>query len=332
MTTRRFMAAFVLLLAALIVPLWLKDAFLIQLLFRVAIFAVVGIAWNLVGGYAGQLSMGHAAYFGLGGYGFSLLHMNFGIGMWLSLLLGSVVAGFAAMVIGSVTFRLRGHYFALSTIATAEIVRIVALNASFTHGAIGILSPSLFAGPGADARFYGTAVILLAISLVFARWTHTSRFGYYLRAIRQDEDTAMAIGIDPARYKLLALIPSALLTGMAGGIYTSFSQFVSPESILSTDISVQAAVIAMLGGAATVWGPLVGSLVLTISSEVFKAFFKEAHLLIYGLLLIVVVLVLPGGVMSLFGRLRRLFARGSRRRRSRAVLRGFRRIESGGPA
>ena len=314
------------------VPLWVKDAFVIQLLFRVAIFAVVGIAWNLIGGYAGQLSMGHAAYFGLGGYGFSLLHMNFGIGMWLSLLLGSIVAGLAAMAIGSVTFRLRGHYFTLSTIATAEILRIVALNASFTHGAIGILSPSLFAGRGADARFYVTAVILLAASLAFARWTHTSRFGYYLRAIRQDEDTAMAVGIDPARYKLLALIPSALLTGMAGGIYTSFSQFVSPESILSTDISVQAAVIAMLGGAATVWGPLIGSLVLTISSEVFKTFFKEAHLLIYGMLLIVVVLVLPGGVMSLFGRLRRLLAGASQRRRSRVSSPRFQRIESRGPA
>lgn len=332
MTVRRFVAAVVLLLAALSVPLWVKDAFIIQVFFRVAIFAVVGVAWNLIGGYAGQLSMGHAAYFGLGGYGFSLLHMNLGIGMWPSLLLGSAIAGFAAMVIGSITFRLRGHYFTLSTIASAEIVRIVALNASFTHGAIGILSPSLFARPAADAKFYVTAVVLLAASLAFARWTHGSRFGYYLRAIRQDESTAMAVGIDPARYKLLALAPSALLTGMAGGLYTSFSQFVSPESILSSDISVQAAVIAMLGGTATVWGPLVGSVILTISSEVFKAFFKEAHLLIYGLLLIVVVLVLPGGVMSLFGRLRRLSSRAWQRRQSSALAPGFPRVESRGPA
>jgi branched-chain amino acid transport system permease protein len=161
-----------------------------------------------------------------------------------------------------------------------------------------------------DAKFYVTSVLLLAFALSFAHWTDGSRFGYYLRAIRENEDTAMAVGIDPARYKLLALLPSALLTALAGGIYASFSQFVGPESILAIDLSVQAAVIAMLGGAATVWGPVVGSIVLTISSEVFKAYFKEAHLLIYGSLLVIVVLFLPGGLVSLHARLGALLPRG----------------------
>jgi branched-chain amino acid transport system permease protein len=306
-------AAVLLFVVALSVPLWVGDAFVVQLLFRVAIFAVVGIAWNLIGGYAGQLSLGHVTYFGLGGYGFSLCHASLGVNMWLSLLFGGLVACLAALVIGSVTFRLRGPYFVLSTIAAAEIVRIVALNASFTHGAIGILSPSLFSNPGVDSKFYATAVALLAISVAFARWTHGSRFGYYLRAIRENEDTAMAVGVNPARYKLLALLPSALLTALAGGIYASFSQFVGPESVLAIDISVQAAVIAMLGGAATVWGPVIGSAILTISSEVFKAYFEEAHLLIYGLLLVLVVLFLPGGVVSIYPRLRYLVARSGHR-------------------
>jgi branched-chain amino acid transport system permease protein len=304
------------LLVALSVPLWVGDPFVIQLLFRVAIFAVLGVAWNLIGGYAGQLSLGHVAYFGLGSYGFSLLHLNLGLGMWVSLLLGGAIACLAALVIGSITFRLRGPYFVLSTIAAAEIVRIVALNAGFTHGAIGILSPSLFSNPGVDAKFYATAVVLLAASLAFAAWTHRSRFGYALRAIREDEDTAMAVGVDPARYKLLALLPSALLTALAGGVYASFAQFVGPESVLGIDISIQAAVIAMLGGAATVWGPLVGSALLMISAEVFKAFFKEAHLLIYGLLLVVVVLFLPGGVVGALARVRPLVAAAVRARRS----------------
>jgi branched-chain amino acid transport system permease protein len=286
--------------AALSVPLWLDDAFLLQLLFRVAIFAVVGVAWNLIGGYAGQLSLGHVTYFGLGAYGFSLVHDDLGAGVWLSLLAGGAVACLAALVIGSITFRLRGPYFVLSTIAMAEIVRLVALNAEFTHGAIGVFPPSLFSNPHVDGKFYAAAVALLAVSVAFTRWTHSSRFGFYLRAIRENEDTAMAVGVDPARYKLLALLPSALLTALAGGVYASFSQFVGPESMLAIDISVQAALIAMLGGAATVWGPLVGSLVLTVSSEVFKAYFKEAHLLIYGLLMVLVVLFLPGGVVSLF--------------------------------
>jgi len=303
-------------LAALSVPAWCSDAFVVQLLFRVAIFAVLGIAWNLIGGYAGQLSLGHVAYFGLGAYGFSLLHASAHVDMWTCLAFGGIVACAAALAIGSITFRLRGPYFVLSTIAAAEIVRIVALNASFTHGAIGILSPSLFSNPGVDAKFYVASVVLLVLALAFEGWTHVSRFGYYLRAIRENEDTAMAVGIDPARYKLLALLPSALLTGVAGGIYASFSQFVGPESVLTLDISIQAAVIAMLGGAATVWGPVVGSAVLTISEEVFKAFFNEAHLLIYGLLLVVVVLFLPGGLVSLLPRARQALRAVRRGRRS----------------
>jgi branched-chain amino acid transport system permease protein len=306
---RRSVPAIVLFLAASSLPLWLGDPFLIELLFRVAIFAVLGIAWNIVGGYAGQLSLGHVAYFGLGAYVFSLFHTKIVTNMWLSLLLGSAVACVAGLVIGSITFRLRGPYFVLSTIATAEILRIVAVNSDLTHGAIGLLSPSLFSNPRVDAKFYLTAVALLAISLGFAGWTHRSRFGYYLRAIRENEDIAMAVGINPARYKLLALAPSALLTGLAGGIYASFSQFVGPESVLSIDISVQAAVIAVLGGAATVWGPLIGSVVLTLCSEVFKAFFKEAHLLIYGVLLVVVVLFLPEGLVSIFARIRDAISR-----------------------
>jgi branched-chain amino acid transport system permease protein len=306
MTARGWLVTAAAFLAALTLPLWMDQSFLIPLLFRVAIFAVVGIAWNLLGGYAGQLSLGHAAYFGLGAYGFSLSHASHGVGLWLSLLLGSAVACAAALLIGSVTFRLRGPYFALSTIAAAEIVRVIALNSSFTNGAIGILSPSLFTNPGVDAKFYTTAVLLLAFALAFASWTHRSRFGYYLRAIREDEDTAIAVGIDPARYKLMALLPSAVLTGLAGGLYASFSQFVGPESVLTIDISVQAVIVAMLGGVATPWGPVIGSAVLALSSEGFKAIFQEGHLLIYGSLLVAIVLFLPDGLVSLPRRIARM--------------------------
>ncbi|MDP9034685.1 MAG: branched-chain amino acid ABC transporter permease [Myxococcota bacterium] len=309
MTARRFVPLGVLAVAALSVPLWIDAPFVMQLLVRAALFAVVGVAWNVIGGYAGQLSLGHAAYFGCGAYTFALLPARFGIGMWLALALGSVVACMAALVIGSVTFRLRGPYFVLATIATAEILRLLALNSELTHGAIGLLAPSLFANPGVDSKFYGAAVVLLLASLVFAGWVHGSRFGYSLRAVRENEDTAMAVGIDPARCKLLALLASALLTGLAGGLYASFSQFVGPESVFSIDVSVQAALIAVLGGVGTVWGPLLGSLVLTLSSELFKAFFREAHLLVYGLLLVTVVLFLPGGVASLMPRLRRAIGR-----------------------
>lgn len=287
------------------VPLWLHDAYLLQLALRVVLFAVLGMAWNLVGGYAGQLSLGHVAYFGIGAYGMSLLHERFGLSPWLGILLSAALAGTAALIIGSITFRLRGPYFTLSTIATAEIIRLVALNAKFTHGAIGLLAPALFSEPFADQKLYLSAVPLLGVAFAFTAWLHGSRFGYSLRAIRESEDTAMAVGINPALDKLKALVPSALLTAVAGAMFASSFQFIGPDSVLAIDISVQAALIAMLGGAGTAWGPIIGSGVLTLSAEMFKSYFEQAHLLIYGLLLVLVVLFLPGGVVSILQRRRR---------------------------
>jgi len=134
----------------------------------------------------------------------------------------------------------------------------------------------------------------------FSTWIHSSRFGYRLRAIRENENTAMAVGVNPSREKLLALLPSAMFTALGGSLYASYFSFVGPDTVLTIDISVQAALIAMLGGAATVWGPILGSIVLTLTSEIFKTYFEHTHLIVYGALLIVVVIFLPGGVISLF--------------------------------
>jgi branched-chain amino acid transport system permease protein len=282
------------------VPLWMRDAYLQQIVFRVVIFAILGLAWNLVGGYAGQLSLGHVAYFGIGAYSVALFNERFGWNPWLGTLAGVVLACVAALVIGSLTFRLRGPYFALSTIAAAEILRLLALNLSFTHGAIGIIAPGLFSEPYGDRKTYFASLPLLALAFALTAWTHDSRFGYSLRAIRENEDTAMAVGINPAREKLKALLFSAVLVAAAGSLYASVFQFVGPDSVLAIDMSVQMALIAMLGGAGTVWGPIIGSVVLTVAAEGLKAYLERAYLLVYGLLLVVVVLFFPGGVVSIF--------------------------------
>jgi branched-chain amino acid transport system permease protein len=284
-------------------PLWLHDGYLLQLVFRVMIFAVLGIAWNFVGGYAGQLSLGHVAYFGIGAYAMTLSTERIGWSPWLGVLLGAALAVAAAFLIGSITFRLRGPYFTLATIAAAEIIRVLVQNQdTLTHGAVGTNAPLLFQAPNLDAKYFLGAIPLLGAGLAFSWWLHRSRFGYQLRSIRENEDTAMAVGVNPAYDKLLALLPSAIFTSLAGSIYASYFSFVGPDTVLTIDISVQAALVAMLGGAATVWGPVLGSAVLILTSEVFKSYFEQAHLVVYGLLLVVVVLALPGGVVSLFQR------------------------------
>jgi branched-chain amino acid transport system permease protein len=296
---RRWLPALVFFALLVSLPLWLKDAYLQQIVFRVVIFAVLGIAWNLVGGYAGQLSLGHVAYFGIGAYSVALFHEHFELNPWLGTLLGVVLACLAALLIGSLTFRLRGPYFALSTIAAAEILRLLALNLSFTHGAIGMIAPAFFAEPNGDTKTYYAALPLLLLAFAVATYTHRSRFGYYLRAIRENEDTAMAVGVNPAVEKLKALLLSAALVAAAGALYAGVFQFIGPDSVLTVDLSVQMALIAMLGGVATVWGPIIGAVVLTVAAEGLKAYLERAHLFFYGLLLVLVVLFLPGGLVSI---------------------------------
>ncbi len=284
-------------------PLWITDGYVLQLIFRVVVFAVLGMAWNFIGGYAGQLSLGHVAYFGIGAYAMTLSTERIGWNPWIGVVLGAVLAALAALIIGSITFRLRGPYFALSTIAAAEIIRVLVQNQDeLTHGAVGTNAPLLFQAPNLDAKFFWGAVPLLGAAFALSTWIHTSRFGYRLRAIRENENTAMAVGVNPAREKLLALLPSAMFTALAGSLYASYFSFVGPDTVLNLEISVQAALIAMLGGAATVWGPILGSIVLTLTSEIFKTYFEHTHLVVYGALLIVVVIFLPGGVISLFMR------------------------------
>ncbi len=288
-------------------PLWITDGYVLQLIFRVLIFAVLGMAWNIVGGYAGQLSLGHVAYFGIGAYAMTLSTERIGWNPWLGVLLGVVVAILAAVLIGSITFRLRGPYFALATIAAAEIIRVLVQNQDqLTHGAVGTSAPLLFEAPSLDQKFFWGAVPLLGAVFALSTWIHNSRFGYRLRAIRENENTAMAVGVNPAREKLLSLIPSAVFTALAGSMYASYFSFVGPDTVLTIEISVQAALIAMLGGAATIWGPILGSIVLTLTSEIFKTYFEHTHLVVYGALLIVVVIFLPRGVISLFEGRKRL--------------------------
>ena len=289
------------LVVCLLLPFVVSQDYQLNVLFRLFLFAALGLAWNLVGGYTGQLSLGHAAFFGIGGYGLALFTARLGIPPWPSLLLAVVVATLAAVVIGSVSFRLRGPYFALATIAFAEVLRHIAKNVEFTGGDVGVQAPALFSSGQVSRSFYWAAVILTAVAFGFTEWAARSRFGYYLMAIRENEDTAQAVGVDTPRAKLAAFMVSAALTAVGGGLYASLFLYITPDQMLSLDISNEIAIVAMLGGAGTLLGPIVGSFILESATELFKNVFQEAHLLIYGILIVLVVLFLPEGIVGTVG-------------------------------
>ena len=293
----RFIATAIFFVLALLLPFVIQSDYTLQILFRVFLFAALGLAWNLVGGYAGQLSLGHAAYFGVGAYSLALLS-KLGISPWIALLLGVTLAVFSATIIGSVSFRLRGPYFALCTIAFAEVLRLIAKNLSdVTGGDVGTQVPLLFTQSSIKA-FYLAGVLLTAITLALTAWVERSKFGYYLMAIREDEDTAMSVGVNTARYKLWVLLISAAITAVGGALYASLFLFIVPDQVISMEISIEIPIVAMLGGAGTLFGPVIGSIVLETASEIFKNVFKEAHLLIYGVLVVLVVLFLPEGIVG----------------------------------
>ncbi len=286
--------------AALVFPLFVNNDYLLQVVFRIFLFATLGLAWNLVGGYAGQLSLGHAAFFGIGAYGIALLGK--GVSPWIAIVGGVIASLIAALIIGSISFRLRGPYFCLATIAFAEVVRLIAKNLpNVTGGDVGTTVPLLF--PHNSMRsFYYACVILTIASFAICFWVERSRFGYYLMAIREDEDTAQSVGVNTARVKLWSLLLSAALSAVAGALYASLFLYIVPDPVLGIELSVEIAILPMLGGAGTLVGPVIGSVVLETANEVFKNIFKEAHLLIYGILIVLVVLFLPEGIVGTINR------------------------------
>ena len=305
MTRRRAILAAAAFGGCLLVPLVAPQDYQLNVLFRVFLFAALGLAWNLVGGYAGQLSLGHAAFFGIGAYGLALFHAGLGVPAWAALGLGVVAAVAAALLIGRVAFRLRGPYFALATIAFAELLRLTAKNLhGVTGGDVGAQVPALFTSHP-SRWFYWSAVALTGLAFAATALTARSRFGYQLLAIREDEDTAAACGIHAARTKLVALAISAALTAAGGALYASLFLYIVPDQVLAIDISNEIAIVAMLGGAGTLTGPIVGAVLLETASELFKNAFHEAHLLIYGILIVVVVLFLPEGIVGTIARWRR---------------------------
>jgi branched-chain amino acid transport system permease protein len=282
----------------------------------VLLFAGWATSWDLLGGWNGQVSLGHASFVGLGAYFVAIGQSQFELAPWWTMAMAAAVAAVLAYLWGWLTFSLRGPYFSLSTIAVAEILRLVAINEEWlSGGATGVFIATLPEPFGIDlfsrtAQFYmalAFATVVIATVIVISR----ARFGYQLRAVREDEDSAMAAGIDPTATKLKAFMLSAALTSIGGGIYGIVLAFIEPHVIFALLLSVQIALTAIIGGRGTIWGPAVGALVLIGAGEMFRTTFAEANMLIYGILILVVVLFVPRGVVGELARrhIRRLYAK-----------------------
>jgi branched-chain amino acid transport system permease protein len=309
----------------LIVPVWLEALGLPHIqhvLILIGLYATLAAAWNVLGGYAGQVSLGNAVFFGVGAYAPTLLVVRLGLTPWLGLLAGVLIAVAMGLLIGYYTFHLGGHYFAIATIAVAEIVQTSFINWKDVGGAAGLSQPIL---PSALINFQFTSrvpylyasVALVSIGLVGTSLIERSRLGFYFRAIKNDPLAARCLGVNVTRYKLVALGLSAALTAAGGAFYAQYVLFVDPESTLSLRLSVLIVLVAVLGGVGTVWGPLLGAAVLIPLSEGTRVYLASAggggraiDLMIYGLLIIVITVFRPGGLMALAGGFaRRSFAK-----------------------
>lgn len=337
----KMLITFLVLAALVVFPLLTENLYALHLMILLFMSTTMGGSWNIVGGYTGQYSVGHSAYFGAGAYGTLILLQNYQIPPWYAGWVGAFAGVVVALLVGSVCFRLRGPYFVLASIAVAEIIRISAINLTgLTNGAQGILAgdipPLKIAGVLLSdfigkVPFYYFGLSLTVIVLAMNYVVHHSKLGYYFQAIREDQDAADSLGISLTFYKNVALVLSAIFTALAGSFYAVYIGFIDPGTVLSLDMSVQIVLVCIIGGIGTIMGPAVGALVLVPLSEALRSnlitqgLFKiglvtpeskvgiflndnlsHAHVLIYGILVVVVILYMPDGVL---GFLRSTFSR-----------------------
>lgn len=309
---RKVLLPGVVLLLFLLAPYLIRDDYFLHVLIMILYFAYMASAWNIICGYVGQLSLGHAALSGIGGYVSVLLFMNLGLTPWIGMFVGGLCAAAVALVIGVPTFRLRGPYFALTTIAFAEILRIWLENTEDflgiqVMGASGLNvplrgnSPAYFQFISKEPYYYIMLVMLLAVILI-TFWMDRSRLGYYLKAIKGDQDAAEAIGIQSTKYMLIALAISGFLTALGGSFIAQFLLFINPERNFGIDLSIEIALMAIVGGQGTVLGPVLGAFLLTPAGEITRAYLGGSlvglHLIIYGAVLVVAMIFLPSGIIE----------------------------------
>ena len=296
-------------LCFLVAPL-LANTYMQSILILVCFYAFAAVAWNLICGYAGTMSLGHSVYMGIGGYISTILLETKGVSPWIGMLIGAAVAMLIGVVISYPTFRLKGPYFTLASIAICEIFGTFVLNTEnlgpipLKGGSGWSLTQTGYQAVMYEFRsklgYYYVAFILLAIG-VFVTWKMSrSQLGYYLVAIRSDDDAARSLGINVTKYKLIAMGISCFMISLAGTFYAQYFRYIGPDRIFGYDLAVQIALIALIGGQGTVMGPVIGAVVLVPLSEYLSATFAGTmsglNLFLYGVIMMLVVYFMPHGL------------------------------------
>ncbi|MBI3092276.1 MAG: branched-chain amino acid ABC transporter permease [Candidatus Tectomicrobia bacterium] len=285
------------LLLLLGVPWLVSSPYFLDIVILMLMYMLLGMSWNLLGGFAGQISLGHAIFFGLGAYCYGFLINQHLTSVWIALASGALAATVASIPIGILCFRLRGPYFVLVTLAAAEVVRILAVNlVDLTQGAEGMVITPAFGI--SKTPYYYLALAFVLLELITMVVLCSSRFGYYYMAVREDEDTALAIGVNPLIHKLWAFGISAFFAGLTGAFYASYRHVIDPSVVLSLERSVDILLGPLVGGIGTLAGPLVGAVIMVSVNEGLRSLLGGAYLVAYGLILVVIVLFFPSGVLG----------------------------------
>jgi len=310
-STKKSKAIAAMVIILLILPVFIQDPYIMNIIILSLLLAVLACSWNLICGYTGIFTFGHQAFFGIGAYVSALLSMKLGLSPWLGLLVGGVAAALIGLFIGMPCLRLRiAPYIAITTLAFSEIARIVCMNlVGLTRGELGLWGipefPDIplggdlaisFSGGDRTAYYYVILVIFLA-SLVLIGWMMRSYIGLAFRAIRDEQDAALSLGIDTTRFKLLAFITSSFLAGVAGSFYAHYILILTPTSVFSVGLMTEVIAVTLVGGLGTFWGPVIGAFSLTVLLEYLREF-GEYRFMIYGAMLVATIMFMPKGVSS----------------------------------
>jgi len=298
-------------------PLVGTTVFSHHVMIMIFLYALMAQAWNVMAGISGQISLGHAMFFGMGAYATGIVVVKFGGTPWIGLVLGMVASAITAMAVGLPTLRLKGHYFAIATLLIGSSVQIIFQRWDYVGAASGMMYPIKRGSPWWDLQFhvgkvayYYLALGAAALGFLLVWYLRRSRFGFRLQAVRDEPDAAASLGIAVAKHKVLAFMLSAAMMSVAGSFYAQYILVLDPERVFSTDISVIVVLMTVLGGSGTLWGPAVGAAILVPLSEYSRIWLggtgRTIDLIIYGLLILAICLLRPAGVVSIFSeRLRR---------------------------
>ena len=309
LSLRQIASCIIVLVLLILFPLVFSKPFPQHVMILIFMFGMMAVAWNIMGGYAGMFSFGQVAFFGIGAYTSSFFLITYHVNPWLGLIVGGLIASLIGAAIGYPCSNLRGHYFAIASIAFGEIVRTHFNNWKLIGAAEGMTLPMLdesfenFMFHSSKLPYYYIILAFLIISLIVCHFVAKCKMGYYFRAIKESHDVAKVLGINVVWYRLIAIMISAFLTAMAGTFYAQYVLYLDPESVLILPISVQIVLISMLGGAGSVMGPVIGAAILIPISEITRVMLGHKgtgiDMLIYGALITLISVYQPKGVWGL---------------------------------